>query len=202
MVNAEFVEHLGKALGIFNRGRTDQNRLMACMAGLNITNDSPVLFFFGPKDFVLLVDTNHLTVRRNHHRFQTVNVLEFVGFRVSRPRHTRKLLVHTEIVLERNGGKGLVFLLNLHAFLGLDGLMQTVGPTATGHEASRKLVHNDNLAVLNHVVLVAMEKRMGAKRGNQVAHNHDVLRRVKTRVVFNHAALNQNLFHVLMTGIR
>ena len=60
----------------------------------------------------------------------------------------------------------MVLLLNLHAFLGFDGLMQTVGPTATGHKAPRKLVDNDNLAVLNHVVLIAMEKRMSAKRGD------------------------------------
>ena len=72
-------------------------------------------------------------MRGHHHGFQTVNILEFVGFRIGRTRHTRKFLVHAEVVLERDGSHRLVFLLDLDAFLGFHGLMQPVGPAAAGH---------------------------------------------------------------------
>ena len=51
-----------------------------------------------------------------------------------------ELRVHAEVVLERDGRERLVLVLDLHAFLGLDRLVQTVGPAAAGHQAAGELV--------------------------------------------------------------
>ena len=58
----------------------------------------------------------------------------------------------TEVVLEGDGGERLVFALDLDLLLGLHRLMQTVAPPASRHEAAGELVHDDHLAVLDHVL--------------------------------------------------
>ncbi len=42
--------------------------------------------------------------------------------------------------------------------------MQTVAPAAAGHQAAGELVDDDDLAVLDDVVLVALEEHVGACR--------------------------------------
>ena len=74
-----------------------------------------------------------------------------------------ELLVHAEVVLEGDRGEGLVLALDLHLLLGLDRLVQAVRPAPAGHEAARELVDDDDLAVLHHVVHVALEEGVGAQ---------------------------------------
>lgn len=162
MRNAQLGEHLRNALGVFNRGRAHEHGLTALLAVADVFDDGRVLFVFRAEDLVLLIDADHLTVGGNHHRFQTVDVLEFVGFRVGRTGHTGQLLVHAEVVLERDGGHRLVFLTHLDAFLGFDGLMQTVGPAPAGHQTAREFVDDDDFAVLHHILLIAEVERVRA----------------------------------------
>ena len=61
-----------------------------------------------------------------------------------------------EVVLEGNGGEGLVFLADRHAFFGFDRLVQAIRPAAAGHEAAGELVDDDDLAVLDDVLHVAL----------------------------------------------
>ena len=70
-------------------------------------------------------------------------------------------LIHAEIILQGDGGVGHVLGLDLHAFLGLDRLMQTIAPAASGHLAPGELVHDDDLAALHEIILVAMEESIG-----------------------------------------
>ena len=72
-----------------------------------------------------------------------------------------ELLVQAEVVLEGDRGKRLIFLADADAFLGLDGLVQTVRPAAAGHEAAGERVDDDDLAVLHHVVDVALVEGVG-----------------------------------------
>jgi hypothetical protein len=46
----------------------------------------------------------------------------------------------------------------LHAFLGLDRLVQAVRPAAARHQAAGEFVDDDHLAVLHHVMLVLVEQ--------------------------------------------
>ena len=52
----------------------------------------------------------------------------------------------------------------VHAFLGLDGLVQAVAPLAARHQAARELVDDHHLAVLHDVVHVALVEVMGLER--------------------------------------
>ncbi len=62
------------------------------------------------------------------------------------------------------GGQRLVLLANQNAFLGLDGLVQALGPAPTLHDAAGELVDDLDLAVHDDVVLVAVEHVLGLER--------------------------------------
>ena len=62
----------------------------------------------------------------DHRDVELVDLLELGGFRFRRAGHAGQLLVHAEVVLEGDGGERLVLALDLDAFLGFDGLVQTI----------------------------------------------------------------------------
>ena len=68
--------------------------------------------------------------------FELVDLVELLRFGFRRSGHAGELLVHAEVVLERDRGQRLVLLLDLHAFLRFDGLVQAVatsgGPASGG----------------------------------------------------------------------
>ena len=63
--------------------------------------------------------------------------------------------------------------------LRLDGLVQAVAPAAARHQASGELVDDDDLAVLHHVVDVALEERVRAQRLVDVVEQRHVRRVVE-----------------------
>jgi hypothetical protein len=103
-------------------------------------------------------------VRRDDDHFQLVDLVEFRRFRLRRAGHAGQLFEHTEVVLEGDGGERLVLALDLHAFLGFDGLVQAVGPAAAGHHAPGELVNDDDFAVLHHILDVAAVERVRLDR--------------------------------------
>ncbi len=100
--------------------------------------------------------------------FELVDLFEFGGFGFGGAGHSAELLIEAEIVLEGDGGEGLVFLADADAFLGFDGLVEAVGPAAPGHEAAGESVDDDDLAVLDHVVHIALVEGVGFDRGFDV----------------------------------
>ena len=88
--------------------------------------------------------------------------------------------------------------MDLDAFLCLNRLMQTFGPTTTRHQTSSEFINDDDLAILNHVLLIAVKQRMRSERGIEVMHQNDVLRRIQTRAVLDQAAVDENLFEMLV----
>ena len=133
---------------------------------------------FGAVDDVLILDADHRPVGRDHGDFELVDLLELRGFRLRRTGHAGELLVHAEVILEGDGGERLVLALDLDAFLGFDGLVQTVAPAAAGHQAAGELVDDDDLAVLHHVILVLLEDDVGLEGLLDVVVPLDVLRLV------------------------
>ena len=63
----------------------------------------------------------------------------------------------------------------LDLLLGLQRLVQAVGIAAALHHAAGELVDDDHLAVLDDVVLVALEQLVGAQRLVEVVDDGDVL---------------------------
>ena len=122
------------------------------------------LLFFGAVDDVLILHADHRPVGGDHGDFELVDLLELGRFGFGRTGHAGQLLVHAEVVLEGDGGERLILALDLDAFLGFDGLVQTIAPAAAGHQAAGELVDDDHFAVLHDVILVALEEHVGLQR--------------------------------------
>ena len=84
------------------------------------------LFLFRAVDHVGVFDAEHRLVGGNDDDFELVDLLEFGGFGFGGAGHAAQLLVEAEVVLEGDGRQGLVFLADVDAFLGFDGLVQSV----------------------------------------------------------------------------
>ena len=158
------LEHFAERLGLLDRCRADQHRLHLGVGGLDLAHDGAHLFVGGAIDLVVLVETRDRLIGRNLDDDQLVDFGEFVRLGRGRAGHAGELLVETEIVLERDRGERDVFGLDGDVFLGLERLMQAFGIAAARHHASGELVDDDDLAVADDIVLVALEELVGAQR--------------------------------------
>ena len=184
---------------ILDRRRADQHRLAARVAVLDVGNDGIDLFLERAEDQVILVPADHRHVRRNHHRFEMVDLLKLERLGIRGARHAGELAVHAEIVLERDRCERLVLALDRHALFRFDRLVQAIGPAATGHQTSSEFVDDHHLAVLHDVLLIAVEQRVRAERRVQVMHETDVLRVVETRSRRDEPGLRKNRFGMLVS---
>ena len=75
-----------------------------------------------------------------------------------------ELVVEPEVVLEGDRGEGHGLPLDPQALLGLDRLVESLRPAATGHLATRELVDDDDLAVLDDVVAIDLVQRVRPQR--------------------------------------
>ena len=158
----------GEALGFFNRYGADQHRLLALVQAADVVGDGLVFFLLGAVDDVGIFDAQQRLVGGDDDDFELVDLLEFGGFGFGGAGHAAELFVEAEVVLEGDGGKGLVFLADVDAFLGFDGLVQAVGPAAAGHQAAGEGVDDDDFAVFDHVVDVALVEGVGLDGGFDV----------------------------------
>ena len=150
--------------GPVDRDRADQNRLALLVALLDFLDDGVELLAFGAIDDVRIFDAAQRPVGGNRHDVELVDLQEFFRFGFRRTGHAGQLLVHAEVVLEGDRGQRLVFLLDLQAFLGFDGLVQAVAPAAARHQAAGELIDDHDFAVLHHVFHVALEQRVRLQR--------------------------------------
>jgi len=118
------------------------------------------LAFRADIDQIAAIVADHRPIGWDDDHFQVVNALEFVGLSIGRTGHTGKLVVKTEIVLERDRRQRLAFLLDRHAFFRFSGLMQAVGPAPTGHHAAGEFIDDDDLAAADDVLNVALVQVM------------------------------------------
>ena len=63
-------------------------------------------------------------------------------------------MIKPEIVLECGRGQRLTFVLYGQPFLGLNRLMNAIGPAAPGHGSTRMLIDNNHLALGDHVMII------------------------------------------------
>ena len=108
----------------------------------HVLDDGGQLLLLGAEDEVVLVLADHRLVGLDRQHAQLVGVHELGGLGLGRTGHAGELVVHAEVVLQGDGGEGLVLGLDLHAFLGLDGLVQAPrcsgGPAGYGRCARRR----------------------------------------------------------------
>ena len=181
--DAQFGQALGEHFRGFNGDGAHQHGLFLPMQLDNGLHNGVEFFLAATEDQVRVVPADHGLVGRDGNDFQVVDLLKFHGFGVGRAGHARKFVVQAEIVLEGDGGQGLVFRRDGYVLLGFQGLVQAVGIAASGHEAAGELVHDDHLIVLHDVVHVALEDLMGLEGLQNVVLGCDV-GRVKEVVQF------------------
>ncbi len=135
-----------------------------CLFGVearDLVGDGEVFFLGGAIDDVGIFDAQHLAVGGDDDDVELVDLVELGGFGLGGAGHAGEFFVHAEVVLEGDGGEGLVFLADGDAFLGFDGLMEAVGPAAAGHEAAGELVDDDDFALFDDVLDVALVEGVG-----------------------------------------
>ncbi len=87
------------------------------------------------------------------------------------PGHAGELVVHAEVVLQSNRGKGLVLVFDAHALFGLDRLVQALRVAPAGQNATGELVDDLDLAVLDDVLDVSLVELLGSDRLLEVVHH-------------------------------
>ena len=127
-------------------------------------------------DEIWVVLADHGPVGGDGHDLKVVDLVEFDCFRVCRTGHAGQLVVHSEVVLEGDGGERLVLGLDANVLLGLQSLVQAVGIAAAGHDAACEFVDDDNLVVLDNVVHIALEVAVGLQRLQDVVLGQHVAR--------------------------
>ena len=108
-----------------------------------------------------LVVADHGPVGRDGHDRQVVGAGELRRLGLGRPGHPGQLLVQAEVVLQGDRGPGVVLLLDLDPLLGLDRLVEAVGPAPALEDAAGELVDDLHLAVGDDVVLVPPVQLLG-----------------------------------------
>ena len=135
-----------------------------------------------------MVNTLHGLVGGNDLDGQLIDLAELGVLGERRTGHAGELVIQTEVVLQGDGGKGLVLLAHEHALFGLDGLMQALGVAAALHDTTGELIDDLNLAVGDHVLLVAVEHVLGLQRLLQVVDQ--LAGEIGIDVIDTQAALN------------
>ena len=145
------------------------------MALGDLTCDRAPLAALGLEDLVVAVVADHRAVGRDLDHRQLVDLHELGRLGERRARHAGQLVVHPEVVLERDRRERLVLLADAHALLRLDRLVQALRPAAAVEDAAGELVDDLDLAVDHRVVDVALVQRLGLQRLDQVVDERAVL---------------------------
>ncbi len=156
MRDAPLVQQAREQLRLGHRGGADEHGLAERVALDDVVDDRVELGLLGLEDQVRLVGAHHVPVGRDGHHGQPVGGGELAGLRLGRPGHAGELLVHAEVVLQGHRGPGVVLLLDGHALLRLDRLVQPVGPAAALEGAPGELVDDLHLAAGDEIVLVPL----------------------------------------------
>ena len=138
---------------------------------------------------------------RDDHHLQPVNRLKLKGLGVGRAGHAGQLGIQAKIILIGDRGQGLVFILNGHAFFGLNGLMQALRPAAPGHGPARELIHDHHLPVLDDIVHVFLKQVMGPQGGVQMVQDADIDGVIQPLVLLNDPVAFQKPFDMIMAGL-
>ena len=96
--------------------------------------------------------------------------MKLVRFGFSGPGHPRELVVKSKIVLNRDCGERLRLTINLNTFLGLNGLMQPVAPSAAGHFSSGMFVNYDDLIFLYDIIDIFFEEAVAAQKLSNIVN--------------------------------
>ena len=167
---ALLVEQARQLLGLLDRHGADQHRLAPPAALGDVVGAGLELGVLGLVDEVGPVVADHRPVGGHAHHVQVVGGGELAGLGLGGAGHAGQAVVHPVVVLQGDGGQRLVLLLDGHPLLGLDGLVQPVGPAPPLQHPAGELVDDLHLAALHDVVAVAAVQLLGPQRGLELVH--------------------------------
>ena len=179
MRDALAAQLVGEVLALLDADGADEHRLALAVLLDDVVDDRVELGLLGAVDEVGLVLADHRAVGRDRHDAQLVDRVQLGGLGLGRAGHAGELAVHAEVVLEGDRGEGLVLVLDLDALLRLDRLVHALVVAAAGEHAAGVLVDDEDLAVHDDVVLVALEQLLGLDGVVQVADERGVDRLVE-----------------------
>ncbi len=168
VLHAVPLEETREHLADLHRDRADEHRLTLLVARDEVVDDGRELLFGRREDEVVLVLADHRRVGGDLHHVEAVDLAELVFFGLGRAGHPGQHVVHAEVVLQRDGGEGLVLLADRHLLLGLDSLVEALGVATPIEDAAGELVDDEHLAVLHHVFDVLVVERFGAQGLDEV----------------------------------
>ncbi len=134
----------------------------------DVVDDGVELRLLRLEDEVVVVGARDSHVGRDLDDVQPVDLDELLLLGLGRTGHAAELLVEAEVVLERDRRQRDVLFLDRDALLRLDGLVEAFAPAPAFHDPARELVDDLHLAVLDHVVVVAVVERLGLQRLDHV----------------------------------
>ncbi len=196
LLPAALAQDAREKLRLLDRGGADEHRLPARLAVLDQVEDRRVFLLRRAVDLVVVVVAHHRPVGRHLDHVEIVDVDELLRLGGGGAGHAGELLVEAEIVLEGDRGERLVLRLDLDVLLRLERLVQPVGIAPAFHHAAGELVDDDHLAVLDDVILVALEELVRAQRVVDVVDDRDVLHVVE-RAALQHALRDEHAFDLL-----
>ena len=169
VLDAAPLEHRRQHLGLLDADRADEDRPAGLLHLDDLVDERVELGLLVAEDEVGVVVADHRAVGRDGDDLELVDLVELLGLGHRRAGHAGQLVVEAEVVLERDRGQGHALALDAQALLGLDRLVEALAPAPAGHLAAGELVDDDDLAVLDDVVAVALVQRVGAERLLEVA---------------------------------
>ena len=153
----------------------DEHRLAGRVARGDLALDRRPLAVLGLVDLIVAIGADHRAVRRDLDDRQVVDLHELGGLGQRRAGHAGELVVEAEVVLQRDRRERLVLLLDPHALLGLDRLVQALRPAPALERAAGELVDDLHLVVDDLVVDVALVERLRLEALDQVVDERAVL---------------------------
>ncbi len=157
MRNLAHAEHLRQHFRNLNRCGTHEHRAPVVAHQFDFLNHSLVFLACGLIHTVIHILAGYRAVGGNLYNVELVDVPELTCLGRCCTSHTCQLVIHTEVVLQGDGGKSLCCSLHFNVFLSLHSLMQSVAPAAAFHDTSSLLVNNFHLAVNHHILIVLVE---------------------------------------------
>jgi len=116
-------KHLRKQLTDFNRSSAYQARTSLHTHVLDFLDYRTILFTIGLVYAIVHVISDHGLIGRYLYHIELVDIPELTGFCTSGTSHTGKFMIHTEIVLERDGSESLCCSFHFDMLFSLNSLM-------------------------------------------------------------------------------
>ncbi len=173
------LEQLGQDLGLLHAHRADQHGLALAVPLGDVLDAGVELGLLRLVHHVGHVFADHRPVGRDRHHTELVDLVELVGLGDGGTGHAAELVVEPEVVLQGDRGEGLVLVLDLHAFFGLDGLVHALVVAPAVQDTAGELVHDQDFAVHDDVVLVLLVQLLGLDRVVEEADQRGVHRVVE-----------------------